>query len=359
MGYSSFRYAGGGGSDCEICNTARSGVFTTGYFGATVINVGTTLYTDNALTNPISSYLISDGVHSYTLDGFGVVLTKTLCPSVRSVGMTIYENNDCTNYTNTLDIWTTSIYGFATSMNQGSWYTDACLTTPYNYTGTLHNYNALYTSVSGTLTALDACPTYKFFVGLSNVSKNDACFAYPTREVAVLLTPGVTLDGAALASYPIYYADTLQPVTELYISDGVNGYSTFVDCGNTKVNYDPVACDFTPTTTTTTTTTTAAPTTSTTTTTTTLPPFSISIIDGATACAFTGDWTGTATFTGGSSTLCNSSSVTITSNLGTFDSAVGNNDIFYLSDGSNSRYYQRDGINYTATPLAACLPCGA
>jgi hypothetical protein len=232
-------------------------------------------------------------------------------------------------------------------LNQVSWYTDACLTTPYNYTGTLHGYNALYTSVSGTLTPLDACPTFKFFVGLSNLSKNDACFAYPTREVAVLITPGVTLNDAALASYPIYYADTLQPVTELYISDGVNGYSTFVDCGKTKVNYDPVACDFTPTTT------------STTTTTTTLPPFSISVSDGATACAFTGDWTGTATFSGGASILCNSTSVTITSNTGTFDSAVGNNGFFYLSDGGNSRYYQRDGTNYTGTPQAPCLPCGA
>jgi hypothetical protein len=76
VGYSSFRYASGplGGSGCQVCDTARGGVFTTGYFGATVINVGTTLYTDNALTSPISSYLISDGVYSYTLDGFGVVL---------------------------------------------------------------------------------------------------------------------------------------------------------------------------------------------------------------------------------------------------------------------------------------------
>jgi len=112
----------------------------------------------------------------------------------------------------------------------------------------------------------------------------------------------------------------------------------------------------TSTSTTTSTTTTATPTT-TTTTTTVAPVFRISITNASTACSGVPDWTGTVNFVGGLNTLCNCVSLTITSNTGTFDTAVGNNGFFYMSDFSNSRYFQRNGTLFTALPQAACAVC--
>lgn len=82
-----------------------------------------------------------------------------------------------------------------------------------------------------------------------------------------------------------------------------------------------------------------------------------SVISAVTACSGAGGWTGTLSFSGGSGIFCNSTSVTILTNLGTFDSEVGNNDFFYLGDYNNSRYYQRDGTAYTATAQASCVTC--
>jgi len=137
-----------------------------------------------------------------------------------------------------------------------------------------------------------------------------------------------------------------------YIDVNVSGITTTTTTSTTSTSTTS-----TTSTTTSTTTIPPIPITTTTTTTTAAPVFRISITNAETACSGVPDWTGTATFVGGLNTLCNSTSITITSNTGTFDSAVGNNGFFYMSDLSNSRYFQRNGTLFTALPQTSCVAC--
>lgn len=137
-----------------------------------------------------------------------------------------------------------------------------------------------------------------------------------------------------------------------YIDVNVSGITTTTTTSTTSTSTTS-----TTSTTTSTTTVPPIPITTTTTTTTAAPVFRISITNAETACSGVPDWTGTATFVGGLNTLCNSTSITITSNTGTFDSAVGNNGFFYMSDLSNSRYFQRNGTLFNALPQTSCVAC--
>ena len=116
----------------------------------------------------------------------------------------------------------------------------------------------------------------------------------------------------------------------------------------------------TTTTTSTSTTTTTTTSTSTTTTTTTVAPiFSINVISAENACiGIPGCDNFKVTFTG-TATLCGCTGFTVNSiSRACFDTEVGNNELFFMSDGTNVREFIRTGITFAATSAGSCTSCG-
>ncbi|MFY8160517.1 MAG: hypothetical protein ACOVNU_04245 [Candidatus Kapaibacteriota bacterium] len=167
------------------------------------------------------------------------------------------------------------------------------------------------------------------------------------------------VDSLNALNYGFFCTEVIGANTYIYTKDNTNIYSLLDLCPTPTTTTTTTTTSSTSTTTTAipTTTTTTTTTSSTSTTTTAIPLYRISQASDVAACSGTADWIGTATFSGGLFTLCNCVSVTITSNLGLFDTAVGNNDTFFMSDGVNVRQFQRTGITYDALPIAACTVC--
>jgi hypothetical protein len=214
--------------------------------------------------------------------------------------------------------------------------------------------------------SINATTKYQWDVTTANVLCGYGSIIINGSLISLSFSPTLTglLTSLNALNYGFFCNEVIGANTYIYTKDNTNIYGLLDLCPVTTTT-TTTTTTAAPTTSTTTTTTTAAPTTTTTTTTTSTttttttaaPILTLSITDGATACAGIPDWSGTATFVGGLNTLCNCVSVTITSNTGTFDTAVGNNGFFYLSDGSSSRYFQRNGILFTALPQAACVAC--
>ena len=64
------------------------------------------------------------------------------------------------------------------------------------------------------------------------------------------------------------------------------------------------------------------------------------------------------TFTG-TATLCGCTGFTVNSiSRACFDTEVGNNELFFMSDGTNVREFIRTGITFDATSAGSCTSCG-
>ena len=109
---------------------------------------------------------------------------------------------------------------------------------------------------------------------------------------------------------------------------------------------------------TTTTTTTTTSTSTTTTTTTVAPIYSINVVSEENACnGIPGCDNFKVTFTG-TATLCGCTGFTVNSiSQACFDTEVGNNELFFMSDGTNVREFIRTGTTFAATSAGSCTSC--
>ena len=135
--------------------------------------------------------------------------------------------------------------------------------------------------------------------------------------------------------------------------------TTTTSTTTTTTTAPPTTTSTTTTTTTitpgTTTTTTAAPAT----TTTTAPVYSISSTSDTNACnGVPGCDNFKVTFTG-TATLCLCTGFTVLSiSRACFDTEVGNNETFWMSDGNNVRQFIRQGTTFDVLSAGSCTSCG-
>ena len=244
-GYYCTALGNGSATDCEACNNSQNRSQYV-YHTESVINVGTALYSNTGLTTPFGSGYNSDGTYSYSIDGSGVVASKTLCPA-RSYQYTINETNNCGDGT-PITLYVPQNPGAPqTGLAGVTLYTDCTLTTPYTYTGPAHDSSRVYDVVGGVFTYNSACTSGLFYgtFGFSNTSGAEACSNFTTNPIGVITGYGQTLAELVIYQAGIWYASNNQNVTASYISDGVNSYQlvqNFNGNGTTGVIDPPTSC---------------------------------------------------------------------------------------------------------------------
>ena len=222
------------------------------------------------------------------------------------------------------------------------------------------------TSAPTTTTTTVATTVIAGYVSLLDGDSSCSGGEYAAVNITVVGTTicdATSITGLSSTPFGNVFAD-MDPNQIFYVSDGTNSRQ-FTRNGTSSTAAPTAVCASCPTTTTTTTTTAApttttttpAPTTTTTTVATAVVAGYVSLLDDASAC--TGGEYASVNITVVGSTICNATSIIGLSStpFGNVFSDMDPNQVFYVSNGTDSREFTRVGTTSTATPNAACVSC--